>query len=329
MKRTHCRQGHELTKENLYITPSSGARSCQTCNHKRAADRYEREHPGHRKAGPWSHCKNGHAMAGENVYVVPSTGGRACRTCKDAYGRSELQKAQKKRYREQNPEKIAARMDNWREQNREHEAEYRKAYHPRALELRRAKYADDYTKPERRAKREADRERNNAKARERARRDRELIRARNVKRDLEIKQAIGTPRTGRYTAAEDAIVLRDDLTVIEKAFMLQRMPASVTGRKTYLSDACKARLTRQREKIAEYQRSYRASNRDRLDVQQQAYRQQNAEVLRKKGRERYYANRADRIAAVRRYVLLNPEKTRETQRRYRERQRANRKQAVA
>lgn len=327
MKRTHCRQGHDLVGDNVRISPGSGARSCQTCNRKRAADRYEREHPGHRKAGPWSHCKNGHEMVGDNVYIAPSSTGRTCRICK-ATNQSEYNKTHGKLNRERHAEKIAARMDNWRKRNREHEAEYRKAYRPRALELRRAKYAEDYAKPQRRALSEADRERNNALKRECQQRDREAIKARRVKRDLQIKQAIGTARTGRFTAAEDAIALRDDLTVIEKAFMLQRMPASVTARKTYLSNTCKARLKRQRRQIAEYQLKYRESNRDRLDAQQQAYRQQNAEVLRKKGQERYYANRADRIAAVRRYALLNPEKTRETQRRYRERQRANRQQAA-
>ncbi len=278
-----------------------------------------------------THCLKGlHELTGGNLYVNPSSGSRQCKSCKSA---------QQREYRQRNSERLRERkqeynertdyMHGWHKRNREHEAEYRKIYRPRALELRRAKYAEEYAKPERRARLEANRERNNANARERTRRDKELIRARTVKRNLEIKQAIGILRTGRYTAAEDAIVLRDDLTVIEKAFMLQRMPAHVTARKSYLSDTCKARLKQQREQIAEYQRNYRESNRDRLDAQNQAYRQQNAEVLRKKGRERYYANRADRIAAVRRYALLNPEKTRETQRRYRERQRANRQQAVA
>lgn len=29
--RTHCRKGHELTKENIYIKPSDGARLCRKC----------------------------------------------------------------------------------------------------------------------------------------------------------------------------------------------------------------------------------------------------------------------------------------------------------
>lgn len=278
-----------------------------------------------------THCLKGlHELRGENLYLNPTSGSRQCKACKSA---------QQREYRRRNFERIQERkreyneraeyMLGWHERNREHEAEYRKTNRARILELRRAKYAEDYAKPERRAKREADRERVNEKSRERARRDKDLIRARKVRRDLEIEQAIGTPRTGRYTAAEDAVVLRDDLTVIEKCFMLQRKPDSVKMRKCYLSDTTKARLEKQREKIAEYQRNYRECNRDRLDLQQQAYRQQNAEVLRQKGRQSYYANRQARIAAVRRYALLNPEKTKETQRRYMDRQRAKRQQAAA
>ena len=30
-KKTHCKQGHEFTKENTYIIPSSGSRQCRIC----------------------------------------------------------------------------------------------------------------------------------------------------------------------------------------------------------------------------------------------------------------------------------------------------------
>ena len=33
--RTHCVRGHELTGDNLYITPATGARACYTCKRMR------------------------------------------------------------------------------------------------------------------------------------------------------------------------------------------------------------------------------------------------------------------------------------------------------
>lgn len=33
---THCRRGHELTPENVYLTPRSGYRDCVACRHVRA-----------------------------------------------------------------------------------------------------------------------------------------------------------------------------------------------------------------------------------------------------------------------------------------------------
>jgi hypothetical protein len=204
-------------------------------------------------------------MVGQNVYIAPSTGARACRICK-ADNQSKYNKIHGKRNRERHADKIAENMKNWRERNREHEAEYRKAYRPRALELRRAKYSEEYKSPRSQAYREKNREKIKQSQRELRVRNKQLIAARRVSRNYQIKQAIGTPRRGRYTAAEDVIVLRLDLSQLEKAFMLQRTPTSVNQRKCYLSDTTKARIKRQREHIAEYQRNYRESNRDRLEA---------------------------------------------------------------
>jgi hypothetical protein len=33
---SHCKQGHELTGDNVYITPSTGERKCLTCNRTQA-----------------------------------------------------------------------------------------------------------------------------------------------------------------------------------------------------------------------------------------------------------------------------------------------------
>lgn len=102
---THCRRGHELSGDNLYIKPD-GKRGCKIC--LRASKRIRAGWPAElaystdtvphgyqvakanwnrvRSTGngrqPKSHCKNGHAMVGDNVYVVPSDGRRQCRRCK-------------------------------------------------------------------------------------------------------------------------------------------------------------------------------------------------------------------------------------------------------
>ena len=39
-RKTHCKQGHEFTPENIYITPING-RSCRTCENTRKRNRYQ------------------------------------------------------------------------------------------------------------------------------------------------------------------------------------------------------------------------------------------------------------------------------------------------
>ena len=98
---THCRRGHELADQNLYIKPD-GKRGCIACH--RGAQRIRAGwpadlaysvapvSPGHqvvkgnwvnrKPRGPKTHCKNGHPLSGDNLYVVPSDGRRQCRKCK-------------------------------------------------------------------------------------------------------------------------------------------------------------------------------------------------------------------------------------------------------
>lgn len=246
-----------------------------------------------------THCKNGHELVGENVYVVPSSGSRQCRICKVANDSS---------YRARNRERIRERkreynertdyMRKWHECNREHEAKYRKQYRPRELELRRSKYAEDYAKPARQAKRETDRQRKNALARARWQRNKETIRARTAERNRQIVEAIGIPRNGHYTPAEDLIIRRDDLTVIEKCFILQRAPRSVQMRRSYLSDRTQARLASQREQRREYNRNYREANRERLAEAGRRWRAENAQKCRAKSRDYYERNREEIIRKV-------------------------------
>lgn len=47
--RTHCRNGHELTSENLYVT-ASGRRECRACRRAGAKRVYEANFRGHQHA---------------------------------------------------------------------------------------------------------------------------------------------------------------------------------------------------------------------------------------------------------------------------------------
>lgn len=80
--RTHCRHGHELTPENLYVRPSDGAQICRTCT-REAQERYT----GRPISGPFkpppknrTHCPQGHEYNDENTRIN-SKGRRVCKIC--------------------------------------------------------------------------------------------------------------------------------------------------------------------------------------------------------------------------------------------------------
>jgi len=101
---THCKRGHPLSGDNLYVAPLSGKRNCLIC--QRAALRMRAGWPEdlafslpkqklcrkpasvalgsswQKPKGPKTHCVNGHPLSGDNLYIVPSDGRRQCRTCK-------------------------------------------------------------------------------------------------------------------------------------------------------------------------------------------------------------------------------------------------------
>jgi hypothetical protein len=93
--RTHCRNGHPLSGDNLYTTPQ-GARECRICN-REDQQRFRASHPGyhHRWRPPLTaeqqqarkesrqrwHCSRGHELTGDNVFVT-AEGYRLCRTCR-------------------------------------------------------------------------------------------------------------------------------------------------------------------------------------------------------------------------------------------------------
>lgn len=56
-----------------------------------------------------------------------------------------------------------------------------------------------------------------------------VLRQRRKRRD-KLKGLVDSPRTGLWSAAEDAIALRDDISGVEKAVMLQRSYQAVGSR---------------------------------------------------------------------------------------------------
>lgn len=72
---THCGRGHELTHDNVYVSPG-GNRQCRTC--KLEANRAWKS--GERMNAPFTHCRQGHLLTAENTYLS-ARGQRSCMTC--------------------------------------------------------------------------------------------------------------------------------------------------------------------------------------------------------------------------------------------------------
>src|SRR5688572_19778892 len=66
--RTHCKQGHPLDGENLYVYPDD-ARECRTCRkaYMQAYKARQREQRAPTPKAPRTHCKLGHALEGDNL----------------------------------------------------------------------------------------------------------------------------------------------------------------------------------------------------------------------------------------------------------------------
>lgn len=78
-RKTHCKRGHELTGDNLYVVKNSGRRNCKTCATLNRRSRLKQK--------PHSlptHCKHGHAFTPDNTITNKSSGWRRCRTCHNA-----------------------------------------------------------------------------------------------------------------------------------------------------------------------------------------------------------------------------------------------------
>lgn len=72
---THCKRGHELVSENVYINPK-GNRQCRIC--KRESNHFWRK--GLSVTTPNTHCRRGHLLTSENSYSL-GNGGRFCSLC--------------------------------------------------------------------------------------------------------------------------------------------------------------------------------------------------------------------------------------------------------
>jgi len=78
-KHTHCKKGHPLNGDNLYVSPS-GKRFCKAC--KRAYRAAWRLKQGHVPTDP-TRCRKGHSFDAENT-VIRKSGQRTCRICMTA-----------------------------------------------------------------------------------------------------------------------------------------------------------------------------------------------------------------------------------------------------
>lgn len=76
---THCKQGHEFTKENTRIR-QNGRRECRACHREQ-----ERERQGAARAAR-TNCVNGHEFTEDNI-LIDVRGYRHCLTCKQENGR--------------------------------------------------------------------------------------------------------------------------------------------------------------------------------------------------------------------------------------------------
>jgi hypothetical protein len=117
--KTHCLRGHELSDDNLWISPK-GSRNCLKCRGVRRMQKLnsaseeelaefrakwaEDARNLRRKNADYeiidnkdkTHCPKGHAFSGENLRITPR-GSRKCRECEREHLRLSRQRAREKR----------------------------------------------------------------------------------------------------------------------------------------------------------------------------------------------------------------------------------------
>jgi len=106
-RKTHCKHGHELTPENVYLHTTrygTTGRACRTCTIEHSTRRTaritaERQERNGFKKGERPQCKRGHPLTPDNI--VPCFGSkRRCLTCHRERDRLN-QQARRRRAREQ------------------------------------------------------------------------------------------------------------------------------------------------------------------------------------------------------------------------------------
>lgn len=81
--KTHCKAGHELSEDNVYVSSTTGWRQCKICVAERNKKYTEARKKGESGTynGDKTHCVHGHEFTEENTYTR-RTGGRDCRQCR-------------------------------------------------------------------------------------------------------------------------------------------------------------------------------------------------------------------------------------------------------
>lgn len=84
--RTHCKNGHELSPDNLIPNKAKlGLRACIVCSREQARKRRIRSPNGQYRSG-WTHCQNGHPLTPDNLVASQlRVGQRRCLICHRAY----------------------------------------------------------------------------------------------------------------------------------------------------------------------------------------------------------------------------------------------------
>lgn len=95
---THCKRGHPLSGDNVWIDPKTERRHCQECRRMRDRETYRKEQESKGLiVGPRNsdrtHCPQGHPYDEENTYVN-KRGSRQCKAC--AKIRQQCQNKKKK-----------------------------------------------------------------------------------------------------------------------------------------------------------------------------------------------------------------------------------------
>lgn len=230
---TTCHRGHDLVDANIYVRPD-GTRECRACRelHKSYTPR---------PRVPRTRClRNLHEFTPENTGFTSQ--GRYCLACNAEYRRThrrvaltgealERKRAWDREYRRTHRDTRRRRYAEDPEyRRRELERHARRGYGAAATpEARAARRLRDRGRP--RARRRTPYVHPNPEA-ERARR-RAWRQSPAARRREALLRAIPAPRNWQpWTAEDDAVVVRDDISQVEMAYLLGRSYAAVSGRRS-------------------------------------------------------------------------------------------------